>query len=462
MKHSVIKKLSAIYNNQKIGDVVFDDNGSDIKISFEYDSAWIKSDNNFPLSPTIGFNGNYTCDQVKNFFRNILPEGENLDELSRELQVSKYDVFDLLKKIGIDLTAAFSLLDENNKYSDLKEGEDGISDFLIDRETLSNKLRDRNYKSFGSWNGKLRISMAGFQEKIGVKIVGNQMYLPDGIGNHSSHILKPAPQNKLLKSMISNEAYCMELSRKIGLDTANTEIFYTPEPVLLIERFDRKFIAQENVYEKLHQIDGVQLLDLPPRFRMERPFGNGGDVKDIRDGASLPKLAEAIKKHSSNPILDKYKFSNWIVFQLCIGNTDAHAKNISFSVNKNGKISIQPFYDQVSTIMYEDDKIDSTLSMAIDDTFNLYEVSALDLACMAYFCEIPLSVLKSSISDISSSIIGAIHENNFDTKDDFEIKDALFSKIEYLTKRLVDISGPGYNDLKGCYQLVQNENDFIP
>ena len=52
----------------------------------------------------------------------------------------------------------------------------------------------------------------------------------------------------------------------------------------------------------------------------------------------------------------------WLVFNYLIGNSDAHAKNVSFLVAPDG-IDLAPFYDLLSVKAYGDD----TMAMAIGD-----------------------------------------------------------------------------------------------
>lgn len=450
--------LKLVYKDHLMGHLSANEDSSEL--NFSYDKEWLLFNDRFPLSPTIHFDGQYTSQEIMNFFRNILPEGNNLEALSSKFGVSKSESFELLKRIGIDLTAAFTLVPDSIELDTLSNL--NIEDTVITYSELSKKIVERGHNNlpFGWWNGKMRISMAGYQEKIGVKVINDKLFMPDGYKNHSSHIMKPPSREPFFASMIGNEAYCMEISRKIGLETANTKIIHVPEPVLLIERFDR--VLEGKLYSKLHQIDGAQLLNLSPNFKVERRYGNAEHIKDFREGASLPKLALAIDKYAKVPLIEKRKFVDWIVFQLCIGNTDAHAKNISFFVDNKG-ISITPFYDQVSTSFYDDDKLDSTLSMAVDDTFELEKVSAYDLACMCLDCNLPSRMLGASIIRISDSILKLIEEDNFEMCDDFGIKDELFSHIKEHSIRLKKVISDhkSFNgDLISAYEFEKQEREL--
>ncbi len=448
--------MSVVYKEKIIGTLTADEDST--SLGFSYSDAWIKDKDAFPLSPTIGFDSQFTPSDTTNFFKNILPEGKNLTDSTSKLGISRTESFELLKRIGIDLTAAFSLIPQDSSIPLI----DSFEQTLITQGDLQDKIDTRGFNQlpFGWWNGKMRISMAGFQEKIGVKVIEDLMYLPEGYGNHSSHILKPIPDDKYMESMIINEAFCMEISRKIGLDTAHTKIINTPAPFLLIERFDRALKENGN-FEKKHQIDGCQLLNLPPNFKMERPYGDGRDVKDVRDGATIYLLAHAIQKHSETPLASKRKFIDWIVFQVSIGNSDAHAKNIGFFVNQKGKIEITPFYDQVCTTLFSNEKLDTTMSMAIDDNFMIHNIGVHDIANMCYDCDFPISMVSESISRIIKRIREVIELDDFETSDEFFVKKPLLETIMTLSQNLYNVIGGDKGlALKDSFNFVQSERNL--
>ncbi len=106
----------------------------------------------------------------------------------------------------------------------------------------------------------------------------------------------------------------------------------------MVKRFDR--IYKINRVERLHVIDGCQMLDLSPSYKYERNFGSGRDVKDIRNGAcKLFKMADICEV----PAKAKLEMLQWSIFNLIIGNCDAHGKNFSFFVDKKGAMICSAF-----------------------------------------------------------------------------------------------------------------------
>lgn len=434
--------LNLFYGSEFVGRL-FANNGS-TEFSFEYDSEWQKT--GFSLSPKLPLSGAFSNEDVTYFFQNILPEGGNLDEIAQAIKISKSERFEILKHIGTDASGAFVLLPDGVDLTD-KTTEIEAYDRPLSQDELSERLALRERRNFQLWDGKVRVSVAGFQDKIGIKVVDNQWFLPDGIQNHTSHILKPPPVNAQFESMVVNEAFCMALSQKIGLPTAQTQLVKVPEPVLLIERFDRH-LNEHGCYTKRHVIDGCQLLGLPTNFKMERPYGATGDASQIREGASIAKLAEAIRLHSSMPIVDIKHFIDWIGFQLCIGNVDAHAKNVSFFVDAKSKIKLAPFYDQVCILDFEQLEerahlnqadVDTNLAMAIGDEFDITNIGAYDIALMAQEAKLPIKSVVTSFSRVADSVLLEIEdEDSFGIPDEYGRLDSIKKIIKHSSQKLLE------------------------
>jgi serine/threonine-protein kinase HipA len=73
----------------------------------------------------------------------------------------------------------------------------------------------------------------------------------------------------------------------------------------------------------------------------------------------------------------------WAVTTLLFGNSDAHGKNISFTVSRAG-LNVAELYDLVSVMQYDPDKLEHSLAMAFGDVF---ELDAVKSFALADFCE---------------------------------------------------------------------------
>ncbi len=87
----------------------------------------------------------------------------------------------------------------------------------------------------------IRLSLAGAQDKVAVRIEGEEVSLPLG-GAPSTHILKPAVER--FAGVVFNEALCMTLAARMNLPAAKVETRKVEDvEYLLVERYDRKQVT---------------------------------------------------------------------------------------------------------------------------------------------------------------------------------------------------------------------------
>jgi serine/threonine-protein kinase HipA len=384
-------KLKVSVNREKIGDISLLDNQG--QMSFTYDEAWVKS-GMLDISPHLKHPGPFAPQSLRNFLSNLLPEGIWLEDLSKETGCSKWDVFGLLAANGKETAGALS-------FSVEEEQSPPPTTFReIPHEELGERVAARGEISIAVWDQKPRLSVAGVQGKLPVLI------RPDGgmgFGEGdlaSTHILKFGRESDM--HLVVNEFFCMRLASAVKLPVAEVSLERFGEPVLSVRRFDRQW--KDGWVERLHVIDGCQMLDLPPTYKYERPFGNGEHVAGLREGASLPRLFDACRKYCNIPAAAINGFLHWALFQVLIGNSDAHGKNISFFVGRDG-ISLAPAYDLVCLDLYQYDR---ELSMAIGDCFEVDEVACFAIAEMCDICRLPRRHTAKSLVTLCDQTLRAL------------------------------------------------------
>lgn len=350
------------------------------RFAFDYAPAWLSRPHAYPLGPTLPLSpAPSTPDEhsarARQFFENLLPEGQPLDDAASAYRISKANLTGLLIALGRETAGAVRLVMSG------AQGQDSERRRLLTREELSERIRARPQMPFTVWDGKVRLSIAGFQDKLAVLDEAGAWYLAEGPDLASTHILKPDPVNPSLAGLTSNEFFCMRLASACGLETASVSLHHVPEPVLGIARFDR--YREGAAVRRRHIIDGCQLLGLQSGFKYERPYGDSPDVKDIRDGASLARFFAATDA-SPQPAKAKLQLLRWLVFQVLLGNTDAHAKNLSFYMTAAGPVQA-PAYDLLCGSLYQADNVSQAYAMAIGDAFSTEELSAYEWAqfCLA-------------------------------------------------------------------------------
>ncbi|KQW56955.1 HipA domain-containing protein [Variovorax sp. Root411] len=345
---------------------------------FDYDAAWRALPGRYPLSPHLPLQGVAAPQAIRRFLENLLPEGEALAVAASDARVARNNVFGLLRHLGHETAGALSFV----AAGQLPAEQEPLRRHLP-LEELQARIENRANEPFNRWDGKVRMSIAGHQDKLLVAIEEDQLLLVDGALS-STHILKPEPVREGARCMVANEHFCMQLTNRISMrrwkapGAAHVSILRVPSPVLSIQRFDRR--RTPDGVERLHIIDGCQALDLSVSAKYERNVGDRAEVRHIRDGASFEKLG-TLRSGFVEPALGMQRLVLWAVTTLLFGNSDSHGKNISFFVDRTG-LTPTPLYDLVSVVQYA--AFHHDLAMAFGDEFELEAVRSFALAdfCM--------------------------------------------------------------------------------
>lgn len=368
------------------------------QIFLQYSQDWQQS--GFAISPHLPLSGEIQTTNIQRYLRNLFPEGEVLDTLLTSLRLSKGNTFGIIRAIGTDASGSFLFLPSDQQLPS------SFSFRNITSTEIEKRLDTRDEYSLIIWDGKPRLSMAGVQDKINV-VITQEGQMGFGEGKLiSTHILKFEKQK--MSNLVLNEYISMQLARECGIQVPKVELMrYGTYPALLIERFDRKLISSNEVMRR-HVIDGCQALNLPPEYKYERNLGSGRDVAHIREGASLVKLFD-FANQCMNPAETKSKMLDWVLFNLLINNYDAHGKNISFFVGKNG-MSLTPFYDLVNIKMYP--QFDNELAMALGDDFDGDTIMAYQLADFADACQLSRPYLVRQLNKMTSTLLTVLAKGN--------------------------------------------------
>jgi serine/threonine-protein kinase HipA len=180
-----------------------------------------------------------------------------------------------------------------------------------------------------------RPSLAGFQRKALLgRTADGTWQLPHGDAP-STWILKPdGPQ-----PMAANEATCLRLAAACGLTVPQTELLDVAGlAVLAVKRYDRQESSAGRIPARVHQEDGCQATAKPP-----------GQKYEEQGGPALRDLASVLRDFGDPR--DVTSLLRRTVFNMAVGNADAHAKNFSVLHEPDGPtIRLAPVYDVVSTI----------------------------------------------------------------------------------------------------------------
>ncbi len=280
--------------------------------------------------------------RVENFFDNLLPDsGAIRRRLALRYASGSENSFDLLAAIGRDCVGAVQLLpiDEPPTGFDRVEAEDMHSEAVavLLRSTVSNGPFAHHDKA-----RDFRISIAGAQEKTALLRQGDQWLRPLG-ATPTTHILKlplglVGNMQADMRTSVYNEWLCLKFMDALGFDVAKADIvrFADHTPVLVVERFDRKWHPSGNWVLRLPQEDFCQALGVGPAQKYEADGGPG-----------LERLAQVLSGSQTAAADLRTLLASQVAFWL-LAATDGHAKNFSIRLQAGGTYALTPLYDVLS------------------------------------------------------------------------------------------------------------------
>lgn len=322
-----MRELHAFIDDRPVG-VVSEEGDS---WAFAYDPAWAGDPEGFDLSPALRRSAGRIVDgasarPVQWYFDNLLPE-EGLRTLyAREAGLAGEDAFGLLAFYGAESAGSLVLLPPGQGPV-AAAGRRPLSD-----EDLSARIRKLPRVPLVR-DAPKRMSVAGAQHKLLVVADGDALFEPMA-GEASTHILKPNHPDDAWRSTVINEFFTMRLAHALGLPVPAVSRRYVPEPVYLVERFDR--VREGGVVRRRHAVDTCQLL---------------GRARSFKYTAATVESLSAIADACRAPAAARLWLYRWLVFNLIVGNGDNHLKNISALVSAEGA-ELAPAYDLLSTAVY--------------------------------------------------------------------------------------------------------------
>ncbi len=153
--------------------------------------------------------------------------------------------------------------------------------------------------------------------------------------------------------VVKAEAVAMNLARRCGIDVAPTELTTSlGRDVLLVDRFDRPGVRGSvagSLGERRMVLSALTLLELSP---MQGVWSSYAD------------LAEIIRHRFTNPQETLTELFTRIVFNICVSNTDDHARNhAAFWDGEN--LTLTPAYD-LSPQMRSGDSAQQAMAIGAD------------------------------------------------------------------------------------------------
>jgi serine/threonine-protein kinase HipA len=328
---------------------------------------------------------------ARSFLDGLLPEDEPRRLIAQDLGLRADDTFGLAGALGRDCAGALVIQPDSDPPPPPAT--------TLTAEPLSENEIQRLVENLrGAPLGvdqRVRISLAGVQEKLLLT------RLPDGSwgrpvdGTPSTHILKP--EIREYPHTVENEAFCMRLAKNLGMEVADIDtITVGGRRLLVVSRYDR-IITPAGEVERIHQEDFCQATGMLPAQKYEQD-----------SGPSLRRIARILSEAHPDSLESLLRA---VTLNVLIGNGDAHAKNFSLLHDRNGALRLAPLYDLLSTLMYGDDR----LAMYVDDVHRTDQVTFERLLNEATSWGLSRARASEIVGDLTAHVPGAVERARDET-----------------------------------------------
>lgn len=375
---TVARELKIWWNTVLVGALTQTKSGD---LRFRYDDRWLAQNDAPPLSWSLPKRAEaFSRAECRPFFGGLLPEAAQREAVAQHHGVSPSNEFALLERLGGDVAGALSLLTPGS----LPEAPTGVAGQKLSTQELFELLKTMPARPLLVDQAGLRLSLAGAQAKAPVVLVDEVIALPQR-GQPTTHILKPAIPGYAAST--ENEAFIMRLASRVGLDVATVEPrVVRRRPFLLIERYDRE-ITQAGHLRRIHQEDFCQALGVPP----ERKYSSEG-------GPTLKQCFELVRRSAAQPARDVLKLLDAVIFNVIVGNADAHGKNFSLLVTHTGR-RLAPLYDLLSTVVYP--SLKNQFAMKVGDASTLDQLTPDSWVAFSHSAGLSPALVRKKIDILS-------------------------------------------------------------
>src|SRR5580704_1345005 len=302
---------------------------------------------------------------ASSFFGGYALEGRQRERLTERRGISNpADLYALLREFGSSIAGAVTIADP-----DMVSQTQPIYEPISDGEIIQRLQRAANDGDLGS-DEQSRSMLAGLQPKLLLARFDGNWHLPHGRA-HSTHILKPRLPAR--PDGLAREHYGHALAAELGLARYGTELVGSgARQYLVIERYDRAVDGQ--TVTLIHQEDAAQALGLD-WVDEHAKFQSAQSPRDSRR-LSAYRIAELLGslQGADRPVAD---FLRRLTFTVLLGDNDAHAKNLAI-LHLPGRSVLADVYDAVPNL-FQEDRIDYNLALAIDGSFDHRSISAAHL-----------------------------------------------------------------------------------
>ena len=405
------RTLDVYLHDDFVGNLIQDDGG---QMVFDYAQSWLDRPGTTALSQSLPLRKErFTRNECRGFFGGILPEEGKREIIARNLGISARNDYAMLEQIGGECAGAVTFIPAGTALP-----ERNYAYRTLSPDELAAILKELPKRPLLAGEEGVRLSLAGAQDKVAVRLERGDICLPLG-GAPSTHILKPAVER--FEGVVSNEALCMKLAAATGLLAAPVEV-RTVDGVtyLLVERYDRihrRTAAETPVLERLHQEDFCQAQGIVSEMKYQK-----------EGGPSLKQCFGLLRQVSSAPVVDLARLLDAVIYNYLVGNNDAHGKNFSLLYHGIGtdnlEVRLAPLYDIVSTLHYPE--LNRDMAMKIGGEYSSEKVSPKDFEQLAEEAGLAKPLVRRRVPELAETVMA--------TLDKFEVADPVAEAVAALIR----------------------------
>ncbi|MGB9068268.1 MAG: type II toxin-antitoxin system HipA family toxin [Candidatus Acidiferrales bacterium] len=394
------RTLDVYLHNELTGQLVQDDGG---QMAFNYRESWLNKPGATALSQSLPLRkARFSRNECRGFFGGILPEETKREIIARNLGISARNDYAMLEQIGGECAGAVTFIPAGETLPEQHYGYRKLSP-----DELAAILRELPKRPLLAGDEGIRLSLAGAQDKIAVRIEGDDVSLPLD-GAPSTHILKPAVER--FNGVVFNEALCMKLAAAAGLPAAKAEARSVDSiDYLLVERYDRTHRPTAGggapVLHRIHQEDFCQAQGVVSEMKYQK-----------EGGPSLKQCFSLLRQVSGAPVVDLARFLDAVIYNYFVGNNDAHGKNFSLLYHGIGtgnvEISLAPLYDIVSTIYYPE--LSQNMAMKIGGEYSSEKVLPGNFEQLAEEAALGKPLVKQRVPELAEIVIAALEKTDLE------------------------------------------------
>jgi serine/threonine-protein kinase HipA len=204
---------------------------------------------------------------VRAFLDGLLPEGAARQAIARDFGVRADDTYGLIRAVGRDCAGALVIQPDDEPAPSRPTT---LSAEPLTEAEIADLVANLRSAPLGA-GGRVRISLAGVQEKLLLTRMPDGKWGRPVDGTPSTHILKP--EIATLQGTAENEAFCMRLAKYLSLSAAAVETtLVNGRKLIIVQRYDR-VIHRDGSVQRLHQEDFCQATGVLPDKKYQEDGG---------------------------------------------------------------------------------------------------------------------------------------------------------------------------------------------